>query len=527
MIFTMLKLFLSKYYDLFFLLLVIFPFLMVVIFKKIGQENLVSLIISKFLSLANRKPVLLLAFLLLGGFLVRLYKIDIPLADWHSFRQADTASVTRLYLENGVDLLHPKYHDVSRVQSGFFNPQGYRFVEFPLFNLIHTILFRSFPFFSLEVWGRLISVFSALFSSVLLFSIAKRFISPVGGLIAASFYLFLPYNIYFTRVILPEPLGIFFALSFIWFFVKFIDTEKVFYLFASTLFLAMSLIIKPYFVFYCVPIVFLLFQKYPKREIFRKNFFWFFVAIAFLPFILWRVWMLQYPEGIPFWKWTFNGDGIRFKPSFWYWIFGERLTKLILGYLGLVPFYFGLASNYKNKVFIVGFILGMLAYVSVFASANVRHDYYQSIAIPAVSLVFASGLVNLWNLRILNRKVAKVSAIISVIFMLVVGAYQVKEFYKINHPEIVIAGEAVDRLTPKDALVIADYNGDTAFLYQTKRRGWPVVELPIEELIKEGASYYVSVDLEDKKTKEFMEKFELVEKADNYVILKLRKNNDN
>ena len=62
--------------------------------------------------------------------------------------------------------------------------------------------------------------------------------------------------------------------------------------------------------------------------------------------------------------------------------------------------------------------------------------------------------------------------------------FQVKEFYKINRPEIIVAGEAVNRLTPSNSLVIAPYNGDTAFLYQTNRIGWPVVDRPIEQLIE-------------------------------------------
>ena len=56
---------------------------------------------------------LILSLILVIAFFLRLYKINNPLADWHSFRQADTAAVTRYYVENGIDLLNPRYHDVS------------------------------------------------------------------------------------------------------------------------------------------------------------------------------------------------------------------------------------------------------------------------------------------------------------------------------------------------------------------------------------------------------------------------------
>lgn len=232
--------------------------------------------------------------------------------------------------------------------------------------------------------------------------------------------------------------------------------------------------------------------------------------------------MQRFPEGIPFWKWTFNGDDIRFRPSFWRWIFGERLSKMILGYWGLIPFAFGILSEKKNSRFVSFFLLGMFLYVSVIATANVRHDYYQTIAIPAVCLALAKGTVYMWNDKTLDRLLLRGFLGLSLIIMMMTSLYQIREFYNINHPEILRAGEAVDRLVPKDSLVIAAYNGDTAFLYQTKRKGWPVVDRPIRELIENGAEFYVSVNLGHYQTMEFMEEFKVLEITEEYVIVDLR-----
>ena len=64
---------------------------------------------------------IILTLLLIFGLLVRLYKIGNPIADWHSWRQADTASVTRSYVNLGLNLLYPKYQDISKIQTGYFN----------------------------------------------------------------------------------------------------------------------------------------------------------------------------------------------------------------------------------------------------------------------------------------------------------------------------------------------------------------------------------------------------------------------
>lgn len=59
--------------------------------------------------------VVWLFLIIVLGFVVRLYKINTPLADWHSWRQADTASVTRIFIEYGVHPLVPKYYDISTI----------------------------------------------------------------------------------------------------------------------------------------------------------------------------------------------------------------------------------------------------------------------------------------------------------------------------------------------------------------------------------------------------------------------------
>ncbi len=104
--------------------------------------------------------------------------------------------------------------------------------------------------------------------------------------------------------------------------------------------------------------------------------------------------------------------------------------------------------------------------------------------------------------------------------MIGMGLYQVIGNYQINHYEIIVAGQEVDRLTPKDAIVIAPYNGDTTFLYQTHRFGWPVVDRSFDELIKLGASYYVSVNY-DNDTNNLLKKYKTIEKNNTFVIIDL------
>jgi 4-amino-4-deoxy-L-arabinose transferase-like glycosyltransferase len=382
-----------------------------------------------------------------------------------------------------------------------------------------------FPFFPLEIWGRLVSVISAMFSIFFVYLLGKRFLGEWGGVLSSFFFAFIPYNIYFTRVILPEPLATMLGLLALVLFVRFIDKDKFLWFYLSALIFSLAILVKPFVAFYVVPMIYLLLAKYGLRGILTDSKLlvklFVFTDIVLVPFFIWRAWIFQFPEGIPFYTWMFNGDGIRFRPAFWRWIFSERLGKLILAVWGLPLFVIGTSWIKKGSYFVQFFLFGMLCYVAVVATANVRHDYYQIFAIPAISLACGAGALYLAEAKNLSKLIARGFLAFSVLMMLGAGFYQIKGNYNINHPEIVAAGKIVDRMTAKDALVIAPYNGDTAFLYQTKRWGWPAVDSDFNTLIKEGADYYVTVTPEDSDSIFIKSHFKVIKEEPGFMLADL------
>ena len=469
----------------------------------------------------------LLAIILVGSFAVRLWKIDNPVADWHSWRQADTASVSKVFLQDGIDLLHPKYHDISKIQTGYFNPEGYRYVEFPIFNFVHVVLYKSIPGVGFDVWGRLVSVLSAVFTTYFLFGIGRKLFGYYVGLSTAFFYAFLPFNIYFTRVILPDPMSVMFGVGAVYFFAEFADRKRTVMLLISSMLLSLGMLVKPHAIFFGIPIAYLALTRFSLNELIKNK--WVFISldIILIPFLLWRIFM--YSEGllrgIAHWKWAFNGNGIRFRPSFWRWIFGERVGKLILGGWGLLPFGVGVITGRKLNI-LHAFLAGAFLYVSIFASANVMHDYYQVFIVPAIALGLGVGVHFVWTHKSFHPVVAKLALLFAVGLMFAFSFYDVRDNYRINDTGIIVAGKAADELLPKDAIVIAPYNGDTAFLYQTGRQGFPAVTGDVQDMIDMGAQYYISVNLGDKDTVEYRNRFTEVVATDRYVIIDLTRKKD-
>lgn len=465
-----------------------------------------------------------LFIILVLGFVVRLYGINNPLADWHSWRQVDTASVSKVFVENGIDLLHPRYHDISKIQTGYENPGGYRFVELPIFNAMHALLYTTWPNIGLEVWGRLLSIVSALLTTYFLYAIGKNLFNKWVGLASAFFYASLPFNIYFTRVILPDPLAVMLSMLAIYLFMFYVKNNKVVVLVASSVAFSLAMLVKPHAIFFALPLLFLYFSRYTLRDALGNR--WLFVAvnIALIPFFLWRIWMYREGliRGIAHWEWAFNGNGIRFRPAFWRWIFGERVGKLILGVWGVFPFLYG--SFYGKKINIVhAFLAGSFLYVAIFASANVMHDYYQIFIMPSIALALGLGVYQIWTNRNFNFLLSKLGMLFAIAMMFFMSYFAVRDNWKINDPGMVAAGRVADEVLPKDALVIAPYNGDTTFLYHTGRWGWPTVTTDIQKMIEMGADYYISVNFSDPDTQKFKDRFEVVKETDRYIIIDLQK----
>lgn len=465
--------------------------------------------------------LLSLIFIIAGG--LRTYRLKAPLADWHSWRQADTASVAREYVKHGIDLLHPRYHDLSSIPSGKDNFEGYRFVEFPILNALHAWLYLHFPQIDFVVWGRLITIFLSSSTAVILYLLVYFLNDRLTASLTAGLFAVLPYNLFYGRVILPEPGLVFFSFLAILLFVVWLSRKSWFWYSLSLLSFSLALLLKPTALAFLLPLGLYLWP-FTKLSLKEKILVFFYPFIAVLPLLAWRWWMQQFPQGIPASAWLFNSNHIRFKGSYFYWIFGERIGRLILGYWNLIPVGLGLfLLSFKSRSSRLwsGIVLAALSFLVIIATGNVQHDYYQIQIIPALTILYGLGGSYLVRLR---RGWGRFYTFILFIFVtllgLALGWYQVRGYFNINNPAIVHAGQKLDQLVPPDALVIAPYMGDTAFLFQTNRRGWPIGG-DIDFKIKHGASYYVTTT-KDKEYRDLKAKYPVIFENDEFAILKLK-----
>ncbi len=472
-----------------------------------------------------QKDFILLCLLVSLAFVLRLKGISSTPTDWHGFRQSDTASVTREYVKHGVDVLHPHYQDLSNIQSGFDNLSGYRMVEFPFINAGEAVVLRAFPNLDLVTFSRLVSAVFSLGTLIGIYFIGKKWSNRMVGFLSAFAFAIMPYAVYYSRAILPESPFIFFTVWSILGFQYWLDQKKWGWFICSVATFAMAMLLKP-FILFLAPLYAVLSIRAFKFKLWQKWQLIVFVIAGILPFIFWRKWILQFPSGIPVSDWLFNSNHIRFRPAWFRWLFLERLTKLMLGWFGL-PIFLAGAFFVKSKKWInyAAWGVGALIYLSVIATGNVQHDYYQVFLIPIVCLFVGLGMNNLANLTLGKLDKAprelKIGLVLAVLLASTFTAniLYIRGYYR-TRPDWEVAGQAADRLLPADAKVIAPAFGDTSFLFQTNRTGWPI-GFDIDQKIKFGAQYYVTTSYDD-EARQLEQKYVTIAKTPDYLILNLQ-----
>ena len=449
----------------------------------------------------KKKDYLIVGIIILIALAFRLYKIDTPLADLHSWRQVDTAAVGRNFARDGFDLMKPRYDDLSSIQSGIENPEGYRFVEFPLYSAIFGGLYRYLPIPSItvEMYGRLTSIFFSLIIIGVIYYLALKEHSRTAAIFASLTYAIFPFFVFFSRVVLPETMAVssmFLAIFFVYLFTNGKKKNYIYFV-LSILCYAIAILVKPTPIFYSLSIGYLFIAKY-KFEVFKQWEPYVYFVLGVIPFILWRMYIVQFPEGIPASSWlfayvnTFEGPkNIFFKPAFFRWIFMERLGIGILGIFMSFFMLLGVTSHLK-KYFIHSTLFAAILYLFTFQGGNVQHEYYQTIALPAFALIIGVGVAQvIKQSQIFNKLIAYPAIIVIMALSFFFSFYKVKDYYVYPNDLPQIA-KLIMTFTNPDDKIVTDRLGDTTLLYLADRKGAPAIYKPIPELKAMGYSYLIT-----------------------------------
>jgi len=476
----------------------------------------------------KKLDIIFLSVILIIAFVLRMYNIGTPLADLHSWRQADTAAVARNFSRHGINLLKPQYDDISSIQSGLENPEGLRMVEFPIYNAIIAVFHRYLPITTITVYGRAISSFFSLLIISVIYYLALLEKNRLAAIAASTIYAVFPFFVFFSRLVLPETTAVAFMMLSLFFLYTATKKKQIQVapMILSAVFLALSLLTKPTTIFYGLAVGFLFIDN--LRFQLMKN--WkpyVFALLTLAPFIWWRWYILYFPEAIPSNSWllthvnTFEGSKeIFFRPAFFRWIFMERIGVAILGIYGVFFLIMGLIIKTK-RLFIPSIAASAFIYLMTFQGGNVQHEYYQTIILPAIALICGIGIAGIVEFpsKFIKKTVLYPTILIIFILSIAFSYYRVKDYY--YYPkDLPQVAELIKTFTQPEDKIVTDRSGDTTLLYLADRKGAPGVYKDLNELKELGYTYFVTSN-SGMKDRLKRENYVVLVENEIYMIVKL------
>jgi 4-amino-4-deoxy-L-arabinose transferase-like glycosyltransferase len=278
-------------------------------------------------------------FILALALAARLYNINAPLVGFHAWRQADTMTIARNFYENGFNILLPQ------VDWGGNTP-GYVETEFP----IHQYILALFFVFSgvSEFAARLVSIFFSLLSIFVFYRLVGRISDQRTAWWTAFFVATLPLTVFMGRMIMPESLLMLSIVCGVYFFIDWLDEERLSAFLLSLLFIAIACLIKPPSLYMGLPLGWLAWLKYRGRLVFQWKL-WAFGVTIFLVLFLWysHAYQIYLQSGLTFGIWEYQTDKwgkwwLLSTSNYWITIFGNYIGLLTLAIVGVPLFILGL-----------------------------------------------------------------------------------------------------------------------------------------------------------------------------------------
>lgn len=390
----------------------------------------------------------------LVGALARLYHIDVPLFDWHVYRQFDTAALARNFYEEGMNLFYP------RVDWRGESP-GYVEVEFQAYTYPVAILYHVFG--PHEWVGRAFNILVFVASAFLLFGFVSRAFGRRAAAFAVLFYTFVPLSFYQTRAFQPDALLALGSLTGIHYFWLWTESSRWRHLLLSALGVSLAALIKPPSLYLGVPLLYLAYRRY-RLTLLRQPQLWVFAALVLVPVVLW--YRHAYGMWIDYGN-TFGIFGRRTIAGIWplgdeHWlmlarVLARRLFFEIATPPGLILLLVGVVASVHARARLQGgivfwWLVGFGLYVVLVPKGHWGHDHYQ---LPAVFLAAAwMGYGASWLVR--KGSAGRWGTAVIALALLALAARQIRPMVTVQpgRYDRIAFGERIQQLTEPDALIV-------------------------------------------------------------------------
>ena len=427
---------------------------------------------------------------------VRLVLIDQPYVDHWSWRQSDVAAIARNFFEYGFRFGYPQIDWAG-------NSAGYVGTEFPILPFLAAICYK---FAGIHEWiGRSQSVVFFAISLPFFFLLVREIFGSAAAIWATFFYAFAPLNVFAGRSFMPDVPSLSLGIIGLYFFLRWLGDAKPAPLYLSAIAISFSILIKATSIVIAAPIACMLVGRLcqtpgisqngasgsratwtgrsPDRasgseRVKRPTIYGavsFFAAIAILPSVAWYWHAYQiaeqyYPHHF------FGAGGVRLESSSWYWEIAQQTATSSLTPLVAIMALIGVfvAPRGKYGCLFDWWLVAMVLFVVTVGYGN-RHPWYQLPFVP-IAAAFAGAACAFFGSKISSRVAAVTLSILLASSFPILAAFYVRPLYESTAAQLRDAGLELNKLTTRDALVVATDNGNPTIFYYAKRKGWHFLE---------------------------------------------------
>jgi hypothetical protein len=434
------------------------------------------------------RDVFWLAAILLAALALRLYRVDQPLIDAFSWRQASTAMIAENFFRTSWNIFFP---EVNWTGPG----PNYQGREFQTITYLSALLYAVL---GQHDWiGRTLAALFGVWGVYALYRLVRLVWDAQRALVAAAVMAVLPGSVFIGRSFLPDPVMVSLVTTSIWLFVLWLRSGRARLLLLAAAVGAWGFLTKLPGLIVGLPMLYAAIAVLGARRALGGRRLAGLAAYAFLTlgpaaaYYLWaRHLSLTYPPhhfaGAGNWLWD-AGIAEWLRQGY----FLPKLVDHVRIWLWTTPFAVAIASGTVLPVprrppatgqggaapwiFHWWLAAGVLYYLFA-ARELVDNPWNLHIVNPAVAALAANGIV--WAAHRIGRRDRvryRSGAAAAALFAgLLYTPHALRWMYHPSAEDGYRLGGAVAQITPPDALVVslADDLGDPVLLYYARRRGW-------------------------------------------------------
>jgi hypothetical protein len=469
---------------------------------------------------------------------VRLYDLTDEPLETHPARQFRAAIIARaIYYESNPDIPAEEntFAQRERAQSGLIEP-----------SILEWLMAQTYRLTGQEnIWvGRIFTISFWLLGGIGVYRLAAGVGSPMGALLALSYYLFLPFGVRLSRTLMPDPIMIGLSVLALWALYTWQNRRETSsaaaWAVAAGLLTGAAIFVKTVAgIILIVPFALYILSSLPIKKALSNKHLWLILILAALPTAAYYIWGIFIDGRLA------TQFGGRFFPQLWtnivvYKSWGLRiimefsLKAFLVGLAGIL-----LASKNNERLLLFGWWAGYFIYGMLFIYYTWTHDYYHLPMVPLVAVSMSPAVAALEDYTKKNVRVLRWVQImlgVAVAYITISGAIQSVSFmnetdYRQTRQQIKELGAYLASL-PEERVIALTADYETSYRFYTFQRAghWPASgEQNFKQLqgkptdqfeqlwqeMAEEAGYFLVTDF-----KELNRQPNLSERLEEYPILK-------